>query len=264
MMSRELIGALTQARRWLSQSAWIQVTERLATLDAVPDADSIRTATAGLINRDAAWVLAQAFQKAGHIPWPQIAAAMAAVDYSVGDGNSTIEVLWTGPASGRFPVRRMDQMLYDLVSAAPRRIVLVTFAAYRVPHLCEHLTRAVERGVELTLIIESKAESDGQLSFDAVEAFRDVPAARESLYYWPLAQRERNQAGRPGKLHAKCAIVDDVAIIGSANYTDDAFNRNIELGVLVKDHAAVSTIVEHFKELIRVGVLVQVGTPTYE
>ena len=36
-------------------------------------------------------------------------------------------------------------------------------------------------------------------------------------------------AGRPGKLHVKCAIVDDVALVGSANLTDDAFNRNMEL-----------------------------------
>lgn len=54
-------------------------------------------------------------------------------------------------------------------------------------------------------------------------AFRAVPAAQTRIYYWPLAQRERNQSGRPGKQHAKCAIVDDVALVGSANLTDDAF-----------------------------------------
>ena len=78
------------------------------------------------------------------------------------------------------------------------------------------------------------------------------------LYYWPLAQRERNQAGRPGKLHAKCAIVDDVALVGSANLTDDAFNRNMELGLLVRDPTVVASLVEHFEELIRRGVLTRV------
>ena len=260
MVSRELVTALTEARGRLSHSAWQQLAEHVGRLASVPNADSIRKATAHLLNRDAAWVLALAFEQAETVTWSDIAAAMVAVDYLVGDGHSMTEVVWTGPASSRFPVRRIDQMLYDLVSDAERRIVLVTYAAFRVPHLCDHLTRAVERGVALTLIVESKAESDGQLSFDAVEAFRGVPGARDSLYYWPLAQRERNQAGRPGKLHAKCAIVDDVAIIGSANYTDDAFNRNMELGVLVKDHSAVSTIVAHFQELIRLGVLLRVSS----
>ena len=65
-------------------------------------------------------------------------------------------------------------------------------------------------------------------------------------------------AGWPGKLHAKCAIVDDVALIGSANLTDDAFNRNMELGILVKDASIVDAIARHFEELIRLGIIVEV------
>ena len=56
----------------------------------------------------------------------------------------------------------------------------------------------------------------------------------------------------------KCAIIDDVALIGSANLTDDAFNRNMELGMLVREPTTVFAIAEHFKELIRRGVLMQV------
>jgi hypothetical protein len=63
-------------------------------------------------------------------------------------------------------------VLYDLVSAAQKRIVLVTFAAHRVPHLCAHLTRAVDRGVELTLIVESEDEPEAQLTLDAIAAFK--------------------------------------------------------------------------------------------
>ena len=258
MVSIEFVAALTEARRRLSHDAWQQLVEHVASLHSSPDADSIQVAMARFVNRDAAWVLSQALQQVEQVAWPEIAAAMVAVDCLAGDGHSTTEVVWTGPASGRFPVRRIDQVLYDLVSAATRRIVLVTFAAYRVPHLCEHLACAVERGVELTLIVESTAESDGQLLVDAIEAFRGVPVARESLYHWPLAQRERNAAGRPGKLHAKCAIVDDVALIGSANLTDDAFNRNMELGILARDVSMVDAIARHFEELIRLGIIVKV------
>ena len=258
MVPTELVAALTIARRNLTQAAWQQVAGHLATVDYRPTSDSIQAVTAGLVNRDAAWMLTQAFQGAKQVAWPEIAAAMVAVDYACGDGQSITEVLWTGPADERFPLRRIDQKLYDLISAATRRIVLVTFAAYRVPHLCDHLTRAAERGVGLTLIVESAAESDGQLTRDAVDAFRGVPGVMDSLYYWPLARRERNQAGRPGKLHAKCAIVDDMALISSANFTDDAFNRNMELGLLVRDRSTVSTLVEHFQELIRVGDLKRV------
>jgi phosphatidylserine/phosphatidylglycerophosphate/cardiolipin synthase-like enzyme len=50
----------------------------------------------------------------------------------------------------------------------------------------------------------------------------------------------------------------DVGLIGSANLTDDAFNRNMELGILVRGGTTVFAIAEHFDELVRSGVLLPV------
>ncbi len=258
MIARELVQALLSARRRMTPEAWRQLASKLASMPSTPDAASTRQATAGLLSQDAAWLLTEAFTKNTAAPWSAIAVAMMTVDCLAGDSAPLTELIWTGPANNRFPVRRLDQVLYDLVSTAQKRIVLVTFAAHRVRLLCDHLTRAVERGVELTLIVESEDESEGQLTRDAIEAFQNVPAAGTHIYYWPLAKRERNQAGRPGKLHMKCAIVDDVALIGSANLTDDAFNRNMELGMLVRERPTVESISEHFRELIRAKILVPV------
>ena len=66
-----------------------------------------------------------------------------------------------------------------------------------------------------------------------MKAFPQMLLAATEVYHWPVEKRERNQAGRPGKLHAKLAIVDDAALVSSANLTDDAFNRNLEVGVMV-------------------------------
>lgn len=258
MISRELVGALTNARRRVPRDIWQQLTARLASSESNPDPVSIRQATTDLHNRDAAWVLSEALTRNTTATWGEIAAAMTAVDCLTGDTASLTEIIWTGPANNRFPVRRIDQVLYDLISTARTRILLVTFAAHRVRHLCDHLTNAIHRGVELTMIVESEEGSEGQLSRDAIAAFRDVPLMSASLYYWPADNRERNAAGRPGKLHVKCAIVDNAALIGSANLTDDAFNRNMELGMLVREETTVVTIAEHFNELIRAGILVEV------
>ena len=257
MVSRELIAALTDARRRMPGAIWQQLVAQLAGSEANPTSASIGQATGGLLNRDAAWILSEAFERNTHARWGEIAAAMVAVDCLVGDNAEMTEIIWTGPANARFPVRRIDQVLYDLVSKASRRIILVTFAAHRVRHLCQLLTRAVERAVELTLVVESEGESEGQLTTDAVTAFRNVPLAGTHIYYWPTERRERNQAGRPGKLHTKCAIIDDIALVGSANLTDDAFNRNMELGLLVREPSIVSSLAEHFKELINRGILVE-------
>jgi cardiolipin synthase len=258
MITSDLVDRLAEARRRLPAEAWSSLAADVARLPSGPDPPSVQRATAALLNRDAAWILSEAFLEADSATWSEVAAAMVAVGHLASAGLPVTEIIWTGPANNRFPVRRIDQVLYDLVAASQRRVVLVTFAAHRVRHLCEHLTRAVQRGVQLTLIVESEDESEGQLTSDAIRAFADVPAAGMRLYYWPAAQRKRNQAGRPGKLHGKCAIVDDVALIGSANLTDDAFNRNMELGVLVRDSVTVTTLVDHFDELIRRGVLSRV------
>ena len=260
MVSPALVSALSEARRRVPREAWRHLSAHLGDTKASPDFDTIREAIAGIVNRDAAWLLSEAFRECANLTWVEIAAAMVTIDCLQAEGVPA-EIIWTGPTNNRFPVRRIDQVLYDLVCSAQRRIVLVTFAAHRVRHLSQHLADAVRRDVELTLIVESKADSEGQLTANAVSAFRDVPSGKTRILCWPLAQRERNQAGRPGKLHAKCAIVDDVALIGSANLTDDAFNRNMELGILVRDRSTVLGIAAHFDDLARRGVLVEVRRP---
>lgn len=258
MISRELVASLTDARHRVPGNIWQELAARISNLLGDPDPKSIGKATKDLQNRDAAWILSSALETSQGASWCEIGAAMTTVDcLTFGDGTLT-QIIWTGPANNRFPVRRIDQVLYDLISSAQKRILLVTFAAYRVEHLCIQLTNAIQRGVAVTLIVESGAESEGQLTHDAIAAFRDVPLNSASLFYWPLEKRERNAAGRPGKLHVKCAIVDSVALISSANLTDDAFNRNMELGMLVREASTVHSISEHFNELIRSGVLREV------
>jgi cardiolipin synthase A/B len=129
------------------------------------------------------------------------------------------------------------------------------FAAAKIPILVECLEKAAHRGVELTLVLESEEESEGQLSVDALQAFPKAIHDQASIYVWPYNKRALNARRRPGKLHAKCAVVDDAAIISSANLTDDAFNRNIELGILIRGSNISNAIYRQFSALIEAGVL---------
>jgi phosphatidylserine/phosphatidylglycerophosphate/cardiolipin synthase-like enzyme len=89
--------------------------------------------------------------------------------------------------------------------------------------------------VKIRPILKFSQSSEGQLSYDALKAFPNQLIENVEVFYWPVEKRERNQAGRPGKLHAKIAIVDNTALVSSANLTDDAFNRNLEVGVMVNN-----------------------------
>jgi len=43
--------------------------------------------------------------------------------------------------------------------------------------------------------------------------------------------------------------------IGSANMTEAAKDRNIEIGLLVRDHALAATVTHHFRVLIERSLL---------
>jgi phosphatidylserine/phosphatidylglycerophosphate/cardiolipin synthase-like enzyme len=162
-----------------------------------------------------------------------------------------IELLWAGPSpANQIPARRIDQALYDLIAGAKREILLVTFAAAKIGRLADELLSASCRGVRIRLILEFEETSEGQLSYDALKAFPSTLTSVVEVYQWPVEKRERNQAGRPGKLHAKVAIVDDTALLSSANLTDDAFNRNLEVGVMATNAEFLLSLKMYFEALI--------------
>jgi len=174
------------------------------------------------------------------------------------ESEQRIELLWSGPSPANgLPARRIDQVLYDLINSATRDILLVTFAAYRVKLLSETLASAIGRGVSVRLVLEFEQASQGQLSMDAVNAFPRDLISKAEIYYWPLRARSLNEFGRPGKLHAKVAAVDNQALFSSANLTDDAFNRNLEIGALISGGEIPERLRNHFEELISSGTLVR-------
>jgi phosphatidylserine/phosphatidylglycerophosphate/cardiolipin synthase-like enzyme len=90
---------------------------------------------------------------------------------------------------------------------------------------------------------------------DALRAFPEIICQHAQIYYWPLDKRERNAYGNPGKLHAKVALIDDQAVLSSANLTDDAFSRNLELGTLISSDELVQRLRGHFEGLCADGTL---------
>ena len=83
---------------------------------------------------------------------------------------------------------------------------------------------------------------------------RDWPgASRPAVFYDPRSI----DLDRPGAvLHAKAVVADDESVlVTSANLTEAAFDRNIELGLLVRDRALASSVAAHFRVLIDRGLL---------
>ncbi len=78
-------------------------------------------------------------------------------------------------------------------------------------------------------------------------------AAPATVYYDP---RSLDLDGPSGVLHAKAVVADDEAVfVTSANLTEAALTRNIEVGLLVRDRALAASVSSHFQGLIDRGLL---------
>lgn len=161
-----------------------------------------------------------------------------------------LDLVATGPSSPFVSIRHTRAVLLELIDRAQRELILVSYAAYKVPALVEALGRARERPVVVRLILESTADSAGALTHDGAEAFKALKESIE-IYVWPL---EKRPAG--SRLHAKVAVADgELAFITSANFTGHALDQNLEVGVLVTGGETPRRLKEHFHALIASGTL---------
>jgi phosphatidylserine/phosphatidylglycerophosphate/cardiolipin synthase-like enzyme len=171
----------------------------------------------------------------------------------------TIELAWTGPHTGVVPVRRIDQALYEVVAAAERELIVVSYAVFNVPRLVEALNGAVARDVDVVLVLEFEG-AEGEQTYDPLAALRGL-AEDIRVYHWPYAKRPHLGSGdRRGFIHVKSAIADErIAMISSANLTVYGLDANMELGLVVRGEAIPQRIARHFRQLIHGGVLERWG-----
>jgi phosphatidylserine/phosphatidylglycerophosphate/cardiolipin synthase-like enzyme len=74
------------------------------------------------------------------------------------------------------------------------------------------------------------------------------------LYYDPRSLS--TETSKRSSLHAKCVVVDRrVAFVTSANFTEAAQTRNIEVGALIHCERFAAHLGAHFEKLAGVGLL---------
>ena len=150
-------------------------------------------------------------------------------------------------------------VLRELFQKASERVLAVGFAVHQgrsvLATLADRLDE-VER-LKVTLCLDVR-RPPGSTSIDSqvVEAFaRDFsdnewPGKRRPTVFYDPRSLQTSETTRSA-LHAKCVVVDGrEALITSANFTEAAQERNIELGVLVKHPGVAQQIEDHFHGLI--------------
>jgi len=146
----------------------------------------------------------------------------------------------------------------EVIGAARHSVWLSTYAFFDGPRAFEYLARRMDSAPELraTLLLNlQRKRGDTASSDELVRRFADrfwsvewPGASRPMVYFDP---RALDADGPGGVLHAKAVIADDEAVfVTSANLTEAAFDRNIEVGLLVRDRTLALTITSHFQALI--------------
>jgi phosphatidylserine/phosphatidylglycerophosphate/cardiolipin synthase-like enzyme len=112
--------------------------------------------------------------------------------------------------------------------------------------------------VKISVIVETPDELEGENEYSTLRALGDDVAACSAVY-WPKDKRGRDDSGKLGILHVKCAVADGRWLfLSSANLTEYAFTINRELGVLVTGGSLPGQVQEHFDRLIANNLLCRV------
>jgi phosphatidylserine/phosphatidylglycerophosphate/cardiolipin synthase-like enzyme len=203
--------------------------------------------------------LARAWIEMPSISPRELAAALksASRTASIAFGTESLQLVWSGPDTKLVPIRRTEQVLMEVIQAASTRIFLVSFVAYAVPSVLDIMRKAVERGVNISILLESSEDHGGKISVDSIAKMRKaLPDA--TVYVWRPEARERDERGRFGAVHAKCAVADGkVAFVTSANLTDAALEKNMEIGVLIEGGNIPNQLDRHLEALVTTRTIVE-------
>lgn len=173
------------------------------------------------------------------------------------------DIVWSGPEVPGLHARDTRTVFEQLLGAAELSVWASTYAFFDGPKafevLAERMDAISELRVTLLLNIQRKrgdTTAADQLVRQFADRFwsKDWPGTRRpTVFYDP---RALDLGGPSGVLHAKAVVVDDESVfVTSANLTEAALDRNIELGLLVRDRAMALTVATHFRTLIEQALL---------
>jgi len=163
----------------------------------------------------------------------------------------TTELVWTGPTTPFVSARRTEQALIQVIDAARKTLFVTSFVAYDVSTVVQALNRAAERGVNVSMLLESSQEHGGSITMDVLGKMRNlVPTAY--LYAW----KEKAEPFVDGRVHAKVAVADgNICFITSANLTRFAMERNMEAGVLISGGRIPRLLDDHLRSLVDTKII---------
>jgi phosphatidylserine/phosphatidylglycerophosphate/cardiolipin synthase-like enzyme len=179
-------------------------------------------------------------------------------------GVPKVDLVWTGPGGSGTSNRDTAVVVRELFASATRSVLIAGFAVHHGREIFKQLAfRMTERPqLEVRMFLNiARALRDTTITEQLIGRFVNE-FRREHwsgtrypvIYYDPraLAIDEKKRTS----LHAKCIVVDGaISLVTSANFTEAAQQRNVEVGALVTDEQFSKALVEQFDGMIRAGAV---------
>jgi len=184
------------------------------------------------------------------------------------------ELVWSGPEPKNSQARHTSVVLRSLFEAAQREVFIAGYSFHGGSDVLAPLRAAMDRGVTVEIVLDC-SQHEVYVETRGEEILRTVVSSfwkkvwphaspRPSLLYDPRTLR-RSPPGAYGRwfpecsMHAKCVVVDDeVALVGSANFTERAQDNNLEVGVLVRERSFVHGLVHQWNAVRSAGFVLPV------
>jgi len=191
----------------------------------------------------------------------QVATLVEAVAMAREQAASTapiLDLVLSGPEVPGIPTRDTAAVMHALVQKAQKEVILVGYAVHGgrklFEPLADRMAQVPDMCVWFCLNIPRKL-NDTSLASEIVRRFAHSFVAkhwpwdvRPRLYYDPRALSEGTVTD--ASLHAKCVIADRrEALITSANFTEAAQERNIEIGIVTSYTPLVERLGAYFEAL---------------
>jgi phosphatidylserine/phosphatidylglycerophosphate/cardiolipin synthase-like enzyme len=156
----------------------------------------------------------------------------------------------------------------ELFANAQHSVLVAGYAVYQgravFRALADRMQDRPELKVRMFLDVQ-RGPGDTSMPSEVVKRFavrfktREWPEGRllPQVFYDPRSLDL--DAQKRACLHAKCVVVDGEAVfVSSANFTEAAQERNIEMGLLVRSRWLADQLTDHFDTLLDAGLLQEV------
>jgi hypothetical protein len=173
-----------------------------------------------------------------------------------------VELVWTGPESDQSSTRDTGAVVREMFANACEDVLVAGYAVYQGKRIFKDLADRMDHLPQLRTRMflnitrnyqDQRTETELLKSFAKSFRENDWPGQRQpELFYDPRGLSD--DSGSRSSLHAKCVVVDSsYAFVTSANFTEAAQDRNIEVGVLVRVASFAKSLIQQFDNMVACG-----------